>query len=695
MTIPNDYLERVYAGVLGKLIGVYLGRPIEGWTHETIVETHGEIDHYLPGREGAPLVVTDDDVTGTFTFLRALEDEGYSPELTPEQIGNNWLNYTIERKTIFWWGGVGNSTEHTAYARLKAGIPAPASGSVAMNGKVISEQIGSQIFIDGWAMIAPGDPQRAADFARRAASVSHDGEAIYGAQVIAAIEAQAFVEYDINKLLDTGLSVIPADSVIAQVIHDIRAWHAEEPDWRKCRERIAAKYGYDKWGGACHMVPNHALIIHALLYGDGDFDRSQMIVNTSGWDTDCNAANVGCILGIRGGLAALEGGYDWRGPVADRMYLSTADGSRAITDAVTESIRIVNAGRILQGEAPIAPKNGAKFHFSLPDSVQGFQADPDAAPTTLANELNAEGERWLVIRAPKDANADQPGRALTATFIPAEAVMMPGYMLFASPSLYQGQDVVAEIAGLTENRVPVETRLVIRYYNADDQLNLLVGPSASVKPGERATLRWQIPNLDGLPIEAIGVEITGEGAVAIDSLTWDGVPTATFARLDGSTGDLWRRAWIDGVDHFEARWFEAFRISKNEGRGIISQGTRDWDDYRAEATITPYLAKQIGLAARVQGLRRYYALLLGADNIARLVKMDDTETVLAEAPFAREVFIPYTLAIEVDGDQITGSVNGSTLFTASDPGSRLTAGGVGLVIEEGTLGCDAVSVSPM
>jgi hypothetical protein len=32
MPIPHDYAERVYAGVLGKLIGVYLGRPFEGWT---------------------------------------------------------------------------------------------------------------------------------------------------------------------------------------------------------------------------------------------------------------------------------------------------------------------------------------------------------------------------------------------------------------------------------------------------------------------------------------------------------------------------------------------------------------------------------------------------------------------------------------------------------------------------------------
>jgi len=54
---------------------------------------------------------------------------------------------------------MGNSTEHTAYLRLKNGIDAPESGSIATNGKVVAEQIGSQIFIDGWAMVAPGDPQ--------------------------------------------------------------------------------------------------------------------------------------------------------------------------------------------------------------------------------------------------------------------------------------------------------------------------------------------------------------------------------------------------------------------------------------------------------------------------------------------------------------------------------------------------------
>ena len=44
MALPKDYLERVYAGVLGKLIGVYLGRPFEGWTYEAISQRLGEIN---------------------------------------------------------------------------------------------------------------------------------------------------------------------------------------------------------------------------------------------------------------------------------------------------------------------------------------------------------------------------------------------------------------------------------------------------------------------------------------------------------------------------------------------------------------------------------------------------------------------------------------------------------------------------
>ncbi len=179
------------------------------------------------------------------------------------------MNYLIENRAILWWGGLGNSTEHTAYLRLKNGISAPGSGSIATNGKVVAEQIGAQIFIDGWAMVSPGDPAQAADLARRAASVSHDGEAIYGAQVVAAMEALAFVESDTDRLIDTAVTFIPKDSVIYRLIADLREWHSHYADWHDTRLKIVEHYGYDKYGGNCHMVPNHALIHLGLLYGGG------------------------------------------------------------------------------------------------------------------------------------------------------------------------------------------------------------------------------------------------------------------------------------------------------------------------------------------------------------------------------------------------------------------------------------------
>ncbi len=76
MTFQADYIERVYAGVLGKLIGVYLGRPFEGWSYETIMERLGEINYYVHEKLDVPLIVTDDDISGTFAFLKAMPDCG-------------------------------------------------------------------------------------------------------------------------------------------------------------------------------------------------------------------------------------------------------------------------------------------------------------------------------------------------------------------------------------------------------------------------------------------------------------------------------------------------------------------------------------------------------------------------------------------------------------------------------------------
>lgn len=683
----DDYEIRVYAGVLGKLIGVYLGRPVEGWTYERISDTYGEIDRYLPSTRG-PLVITDDDITGTFTFLRALADNGYPPDITPQQIGDAWLDYTIEGRTIFWWGGRGNSAEHTAYLNLKQGTPAPESGSRAHNGRVISEQIGSQIFIDGWGMVSPGDPERAADLARRAASVSHDGEAIYGAQIVAAMEALAFIESDLNVLLDNATRLIPADSVIARVIDDVRNWHAAERDWRKTRECIAATYGYDKYIGPCHMVPNHALIHLALLYGNDDFSRSLMIVNTCGWDTDCNSGNVGCLLGIKNGLESLDGDYDWRGPLADRLYLPTADGGRAITDAVIESRYVIAAGRALAGLDPVEPKSGARFHFEFPGSVQGFQSDGGQIDNTPGHTL--EGSRALRITL----DSAEPVFAWTATFIPEEALDIHHYELIASPTLYSGQTIRARLEADIENATSATVIPRLDVYDANDQLARYTGPATVLSPGTSALIEWTVPDVGGLPIARVGFECSGAtGAIYLDYLDWTGVPALVLGD-PGGTGSVWRRAWVNGVDQFEARWPEPYRIVKNHGTGLISQGTAEWTDYRVSAPITIQLARSGGIAARVRGLRRYYALLICDDQFARLVKVDGDTTVLAEAPYPWETFSQYHLALEVDGASIRGSIDGVELFAIEDP-MPYSGGGIGLVVEEGCLGSEAVRVSPL
>lgn len=698
LALPVNYEEKVYAGVLGKIIGVYLGRPFEGWEYRRIMAELGPINYYVHEKLGMPLIVTDDDISGTFTFVRAMQDYGHKIDLTPEQIGQTWLNYLIEERTILWWGGMGNSTEHTAYLRLKKGIKAPESGSIRLNSQVVAEQIGAQIFIDGWAMLAPGDPALAADLARRAGSVSHDGEAIYGAQVVAALEAQAFVEQDMDALLDTAVTFIPRSSIIYRLINDVREFHAKEPDWQKARQFIEDRYGYDKYGGNCHMVPNHALIVMSLLYGDDDFQKSLMIVNTSGWDTDCNSANVGCIMGIKNGLAGIDTGPDWRGPVADQMFLPTADGGSAINDAVTQTYKIVNMARAMRGLAPATPKSGARFHFSMPGSVQGFREE-DSIETrgVLRIEHSAlpEGDPALALHYSNVA-VGREGRAATATFIPpAFAQTTMHYELLASPTLYPGQTVRARVAAGSENDRPVHVGLYLRRYGAQDKLYIERARAAKLAPGGSRQLEWVIPDLGGQPVAEIGLAISSEqrasGVIYLDWLTWEGEPKVRLGRpVEASS--MWRKAWVNAADEYGWRYPEAYRLMQNHGTGMIIQGTRDWKNYTISAELIPHLVTACGVAARVQGLERFYSLQITAGGKAQLVKALDGKKVLAERDFSFAWDDHVLFELSVDGACIKGSLNRQPFFEVIDSEEPLMEGAAALLVEEGRVACEEVSI---
>ncbi|UVC07484.1 ADP-ribosylglycohydrolase family protein [Rhizobium sp. TH2] len=699
MQLPNDYLERVYAGVLGKLVGVYLGRPFEGWTYQKIMEELGPIEYYVHERLNQPLVVTDDDVAGTFTFVRALEDYGIKKDLSAEEIGKAWLNYIVEDRAILWWGGNGNSTEHTAWLNLKKGVPAPASGSIATNGQAVAEQIGAQIFIDGWAMVAPNQPELAARLAEQAGKVSHDGESVYAAMLWAAMEAEAFGSADIEHLLETGLAQIPRDSLIARLIADVRAWHKAHPDWRDTRQKIQDNYGYDKYPGNCHVVPNHALMIMSVLYAPHDFQKAQMIVNTSGWDTDCNAGNVGCLLGIMNGLEGLEEGPDWRGPIADRMLISSADGGNSINDAVKQAYFLTNLGLELSGgQALDAPKSGAQFHFSLPGSQQGFRPQPaiDASKTVRIGNAEFEGSRALVI----DYEALGPGQvasATTPTFSPREMLDMRTYDLMATPLVYPGQVVKARVRADGGNKGSVDVRLRIRVYNERDQLTDIDGEIVSIAAGHETVLEWRLPDTGGQPIAEIGIAITGsgkraDGRLLIDYLRWDGGPELTLRRPTGDC-DFWRMSWVNGASFFSKRFPQAFRIAQNRGEGIIIHGTRQWTDYEASGDVMMHLGNYGGMAVRAQGLRRFYGARVTRDGKMQIVRVRDEDTqVLAETDFATEFETPISMKVSAKGNRISFKANGTSLSVEDDSRDAFADGGVGLLVHEGALSSNEIRI---
>jgi len=699
-----NYEKQVYAGVLGKVIGVYMGRPFEGWRKGDLVAHWGLVDRYVAADRGLPLVVTDDDITGTFTFIRALEDSGQYASTEADFFGKTWLNYLIEGKTILWWGGLGMSTEHTAYLRLKSGVPAPRSGSIALNGPVVAQQIGAQIFIDAFGMVAPGDPELAARLAERAGGVSHDGEAVNGAKVVAAMVSAAFVEKDMDKLLDIGASVIPSDSLIAEVHRDVRVWCKDDGDWHKTYERIFEKYGPQIYGGSCHMVPNHALMVMAWSYAPDDFRQAQAIINTAGWDTDCNAANVGSVMGIKVGLEGISRDYDFQSPFADRMLLPTAEGARLTSDCLVEALRIARMGRKVMGWPELeAPKGGAWQHFTMPGSQHGYMVEPSdqGMPGTgaVCNVEGPKGERVLEIPF-RHVSPDHPVRVSTPVY--AEPTKR-GYAIIGTPKLYRGQTVTLE-GRAKASHGSAAIRLFARCFTGEEGSKVtsgkkvVYGEAVKLDQGKAFALALAIPGERGFPVKDIGVEITGgpeaAGSALVDTVHYHGspdihIPDELPRHKDGDV-----LGWVADVDHVLAKFPQDSQpmtyFGKNEGRGVLVTGTDDWTDYTISSRFTIACADAGGLIARYQGLQRFIALVKTADSL-KLVLQHYGERTLAQTQCTWDVGELHDLGLTVKGTTVVAHLDGQEVLRAAD--DTLGCGGAGYVVENGLAGFRETSIS--
>ena len=475
------------------------------------------------------------------------------------------------------------------------------------------------------------------------------------------------------------------------MIGDIREWHSQEPDnWRYTFGKIQENYGYDKYGGNCHIMPNHGLIVMGLLHSNGDFSEAMKVVNTAGWDTDCNSGNLGCLMGIRNGLDGIDANVDWRTPFSDICYLPTADSGGGVSDAVSEAQRIVEAGCALNGATAPKPKNGARYHFSYPGSVQGFRG----TNCEVSNAGNGDGSRNLAIHV-DPLKPGEKARAITNTFIDsietAKYFEGRGYGLMTSPRLNSGQTLRTRLSLNDDASNHAEVALCVNVFNEDDQTVILHGPTVQLSPGEATEMEWQVPSTDGYPISGTGIQISAassDSTILMDYFDWDGMPELELGRRKGT---MWNRAWVNGVDTYHPFWGEAFRLIHNQGTGLVLYGSREWENYTVEADVTPHLIKRAGISCRTQGMKRYYALVLTRSNELQLVKELDGTRVLAQTDFDVALGTTYQMRLEVNGDTLTGYVDGEKLLTATD--SSLQGGGIGLLIDEGRTATQNVSVS--
>jgi hypothetical protein len=416
------------------------------------------------------------------------------------------------------------------------------------------------------------------------------------------------------------------------------------------------------------------------------------IVNTAGWDTDCNSGNVGCLLGLLSGLDSIDAGYDWRGPVADRIYVPTADAGGGISDVATETRRIVGIARHAAG-LPDTRSGKPRFTFEFPGSVQGFRLHGDGVVLNTPLPDGAAPRRGLRVDASESVELSTP------TFIPPEGQRFTSYPLDASPTIYSGQTLELSYAiaanQLDRERGPVLVTPLLRYYNSvDDVVTLLGRPQSS--GGGQHRVSWTIPDLDGQPVCEIGVRVEGShGRFHLDTVDWSGAPTVDFVRPAGN-GEMWRRAWVSQTDFDHPDPEDGIRLISNGERRLAMTGTAQWADYAVEARITPHSVDAFGLAARVQGLRRYYLLQLDTHGVATLIRRrGEDEEVVASMPLpwlpGREV----VMRLELAGSAVTAWINEIRVGRYDDRSEGLDHGGIALACRAGRVDSSQVTVRPI
>jgi ADP-ribosylglycohydrolase len=249
-------------------------------------------------------MIPNDDLDLQVLWVQVL-DSLDKPIVNRHVFADAWLKHVA-----FPWDEYG-----VAIRNLRRGIKAPYCGSYD---NWFKDGLGAAIRSEIWACLAIGEPELAAKYAYEDACIDHAYDGIYAEQFLAALESAAFIENNIDKLLDVGLSVIPAKCRLALAVKDTRQWCAESSNWLAIRQKIIDKWGSENFTDAVMNLP---FAVMALLLGKGNFSKTVCLSVNCGRDADCTTATVGAIMGIINPTGIED---KWLKPIGRKLVINDA-----------------------------------------------------------------------------------------------------------------------------------------------------------------------------------------------------------------------------------------------------------------------------------------------------------------------------------------------------------------------------------
>ncbi len=254
--------------------------------------------------DGMPV---DDDTNYTVLYQMLVEEAGRG--FTTADVGNMWLRYQPVHAYF--------TAERIAYVNLINCLVPPAT---AIYKNICREWIGAAIRGDYFGYINPGAPEDAAEMAYRDARLSHVKNGIYGEMFVSAMISIAAVNDSIEDIILGALGEIPSTSRLYEAVMRVYSDYKNGVSLEEVQGFIHAMWDEHTDHGWCHMISNAMIVTAALLWGEGDFGKSICTAVGMAFDTDCNGATVGSVMGMRGGIDSID--EYWKKPVGGRIETS-------------------------------------------------------------------------------------------------------------------------------------------------------------------------------------------------------------------------------------------------------------------------------------------------------------------------------------------------------------------------------------